>query len=42
MVKLNVTLDEQVVTGTKSLFKEYKDIFAWMYVNLKGIPPHIT
>jgi hypothetical protein len=24
------------------LFKEFKDIFAWIYKDLKGIPPEIT
>jgi hypothetical protein len=42
MVKLNATLDEQVVTNTKTLLREYKDIFAWNYIDLKGIPPSIA
>jgi hypothetical protein len=38
MIKLNATLDESVVTNTKTLFREYEDIFAYNYTNLKGIP----
>jgi hypothetical protein len=38
-VKLNVTLARPIAINIEILFKEYKDIFAWNYINLKGIPP---
>ncbi len=41
-VKLNATLDGSITTSTKALLQAYKDIFAWNYTNLKGIPPRIT
>jgi hypothetical protein len=42
IVKLNATLVEPVATNTKTLFREYNDIFAWNYIDLKGIPPQIV
>ncbi len=30
-----------IVIDTETLFKEYKDIFAWNYIDLKGVPPQI-
>jgi hypothetical protein len=39
---LNATLDELVATNTNNLFWEYKDIFAWNYIDLKGIPQQIA
>ncbi len=42
MVKTNVDLDSQTSQNVEQLFKEYKDIFAWTYKDLKGIPPHIA
>ncbi len=42
MVKTNVDLDSQTSQNVKQLLKEYKDIFAWTYKDLKGIPPHIV
>jgi hypothetical protein len=41
MVNINVTLDETTTTSTYALFLRYKDIFAWNYIDFKGIPPHI-
>lgn len=35
MVKLNVDLDPFIVDAKEQLLKEYKDIFAWMYKDLK-------
>ncbi len=31
-----------IAINIEILFKEYKDIFAWNYINLKGIPPWIV
>jgi hypothetical protein len=38
-IKFNATLDESIATSVKAIFCEYKDIFAWNYINLKEIPP---
>ncbi len=37
-IKLNATLDKLVATSIETLLQECKDIFAWNYTNLKGIP----
>lgn len=42
VVKLNVDLDPSVAYATKQLLKEYKDVFAWTYKDLKGIPPYLV
>ncbi len=42
MVKLNVTLARLVTIDIKALLKDYKDNFAWNYLDLKGIPPWIV
>jgi hypothetical protein len=39
LVKLNTTLDEQDTINIEAIFLKYKDIFAWNYIDLKGIPP---
>jgi hypothetical protein len=26
----------------EQLLKEFKDVFAWTYIDLKGIPPKLT
>jgi hypothetical protein len=31
-----------MATGTKSLLRKYKDVFAWSYKDFKGKPPYIT
>ncbi len=30
------------VLALKQLLKEFKDVFAWIYKDLKGIPPELT
>jgi hypothetical protein len=42
LVKLSVDLDSCMANVAKQLLKEYNDVFAWMYKDLKGIPPHLT
>jgi hypothetical protein len=42
MVKLNATLAKLVATNIKALRREYKEIFAWNYTDLKRIPPRIA
>jgi hypothetical protein len=41
-VKINVDLEPIINSQLVELLKEFKDIFAWTYKNLKGIPPKIS
>jgi hypothetical protein len=41
-VKINVNLEPIVSYQLIELLKEFKDIFAWTYKDLKGIPPKIA
>jgi len=38
MVKINAQLEIGIVLEMEQLLKEFKDVFAWMYKNLKRIP----
>jgi len=40
-VKINVDLKPFVIHQLIELLKEFKDIFAWIYKDLKGIPPNV-
>jgi hypothetical protein len=42
MVKNNAYLGTCKVLELKKLLKEFKDIFAWTYKDLKGIPPKLA
>jgi hypothetical protein len=42
MVKVNSNLQPKKVWELEILLREYKDVFAWMYKYLKGIPLKIT
>ncbi len=42
VVKLNANLDPSVANATEQLLKEYKNVFAWTYKDLRGTPPHLT
>ena len=42
LVKLNANLNPQLTTDATSLFKEYRDVFAFSYEDLRGIPEHIA
>jgi hypothetical protein len=42
MVKINAKLGTCKVLELKKLLKEFKDIFAWTYKDLKGIPPKLA
>ena len=35
--ELDPTYEEQVI----EIVRDYKDVFTWMYEDMKGIPPHI-
>jgi hypothetical protein len=37
-VKINAVLEIGKVLEVKQLLKEFKDVFAWTYKDLKGIP----
>jgi hypothetical protein len=39
MVKINAKLETRKVLEVEQLLKEFKDVFAWTYKKLKGIPP---
>jgi hypothetical protein len=42
LVKLNTNLDLLTTKKAESLLWKYKDVFAWSYKDLKGIPPYIA
>ena len=42
LVKLNANLNPQLTTAATSLFREYQDVFAFSYEDLRGIPEHIA
>jgi len=42
MVKINAQLETSKVLEMEQLLKEFKDVFAWTYIDLKGIPPKLT
>ena len=42
LIKLNANLNPQLTTNATSLFKEYRDVFAFSYEDLRGIPEHIA
>ena len=41
-IKVGVNLSDEDVARYKELIMEYRDIFAWSYKDLKGIPPEIA
>lgn len=41
-MKLNAALDLIYVQRAEALLREFKDVFAWSYQELKGIPAHIA
>jgi hypothetical protein len=42
MVKINVQLKTGKVLKVEQLLKEFKNVFAWTYKDLKGIPPKLA
>ncbi len=42
MVKINAQLEMGKVLELEQLLKEFKDVFAWTYKDLKGIPPKLA
>jgi hypothetical protein len=41
-VKINANLTKPVVITAEELLKEFKDVLAWMYKDLRKILPHIA
>jgi hypothetical protein len=39
---VNSNLQPKKVRELEKLLREYKDVFAWMYKDLKGIPSELT
>ncbi len=42
MMKINAQLETCKVSKVEHLLKEFRDIFAWTYEDLKRIPPQLT
>jgi hypothetical protein len=42
MVKINVQLEISKVLEVDQLLKDFKDVFAWTYKDLEGIPLKLT
>jgi hypothetical protein len=42
MVKINAQLEIGKVLELEQPLKEFKDVFAWTYKDLKGIPPKLA
>jgi hypothetical protein len=42
IVKVNAQLETSKVLEVEQLLKEFKDVFAWTYKDLKGIPPKLA
>ncbi len=42
MMKINAQLETGKVLKMEQLLKEFKDVFAWTYKDLKGIPPKLA
>jgi hypothetical protein len=42
MVKINAQLETDKVLEVEQILKEFKDVFAWTYKDLKGIPQELT
>ncbi len=42
IVKINAYLEIGKVLEVEELLKEFKDVFAWTYKDLKWIPPELT
>ena len=39
MVKVSVHVDSQIRSSLQPLLQEFKDIFAWTYMDIKGVEP---
>jgi hypothetical protein len=41
-VKINAQLETNKVLEMEELLNKFKDVFAWTYKDLKGIPPELA
>jgi predicted transcriptional regulator len=41
-IKVNAHLIKEQIKELQTLLKEFKDVFAWTYKDLKGIPPKLV
>jgi hypothetical protein len=41
LLKISVETSGEYLKEAKVFFHEYKDVFAWSYQDMKGIPPSI-
>jgi hypothetical protein len=41
-IKVHAQLTKENIEELKMLLKEFKDVFAWTYKDLKGIPPKLA
>jgi hypothetical protein len=42
MVKINAQLEISKMMEMEQMLKEFKNVFAWTYKDLKGIPPELA
>jgi hypothetical protein len=42
MVKINARLEISKMMEVEQMLKEFKNVFAWTYKDLKGIPPELA
>jgi hypothetical protein len=42
LVKMNAQLETNKVLEAEQLLKKLKDVFAWTYKDMKGMPPELT
>jgi hypothetical protein len=42
MVKIHAQLETRKMLKLEQLLKEFKDVFAWTYKDLNGIPPKLA
>ena len=42
LIRMNANLNIQLTTDATSLFTEYRDVFAFSYEDLQGVPEHIA
>jgi hypothetical protein len=41
-IKINAQLTKEKIEDLQTLLKEFKDVFAWTYKDMKGIPPKLV
>jgi hypothetical protein len=41
-IKINAKLTKEKIEELQMLLKEFKDVFVWIYKDMKGIPPKLA